>query len=597
MLGNFGRSPGWKFGGLIVALMLVATLALAACGDDDEEDAAAAPTTAPAPTATPQTVGGREEAETKIAAEPTTLEASKVGYMMRAPEPNPKSGGELRTSWPIAVQHFDLHQGAIAYGGMTMIYNNLVFRNQADGLRTMVPDLAESWEISADGLTYTFPLRQGVKWHDGTDFTSADVEATFARFFDPPAGVSVGIMTDMFEAVEGVEAVDPNTVQINLKRITPWFLELLSADPLFGPAVIYQKAALDAANGDLRNELSPGTGPFTLGDRQPGELWVLEANANYWNPDLPYVDSIRQFHVPAWPDRGTAVLTGQSDFAWNGSVDTWNEAAKEPDKYIVGKPFGTGYWGPYLNNTRPPFDDQRVRKAIHLAVDKWKIAEIMGSVVIPFHVSRWMTPASPYAGSTDSYINLPGYRTDKTADIAEAQRLMAEAGYGDGVEIEVTLSNPTPYTEVVGPAYLAQLRDLLGIEVKSTDVIERALEGDTLTAGNWDLFLGPSGWDSVTGDPTVMWRTYIGTGGARNFGGYSNAELDAVLDEMLTELDPAARQDLADQVIAILDEDPPLGGVASSQQIPMAWRYVKGLDLETRQWQGWLRFEVVWLDK
>ena len=73
--------------------------------------------------------------------------------------------------------------------------------------------------------------------------------------------------------------------------------------------------------------------------------------------------------------------------------------------------------------------------------------------------------------------------------------------------------------------------------------------------------------------------------------------MDAVLDEMLTELDPAARQDLANQVIAILDEDPPLGGVASSQQIPMAWRYVKGLDLETRQWQGWLRFEVVWLDK
>ena len=593
MLGNFGKSPGWKFGGLIVALMLVATLALAACGDDDEdEDVAAAPTTA-----TPKTVGGQEKAETKVVAKATSLEASKVGYMMRAPEPNPKFGGELRTSWPIAVQHFDLHQGAIAYGGMTMIYNNLVFRNQEDGLRTMVPDLAESWEISADGLTYTFPLRQGVKWHDGTDFSSADVEATFARFFDPPEGVSVGIMADMFEAVEGVEAVDPNTVQITLKRITPWFLELLSADPLFGPAVIYQKAALDAANGDLRNELSPGTGPFTLGDRQPGELWVLEANPNYWNPDLPYVDSIRQFHVPAWPDRGTAVLTGQSDFAWNGSVDTWNEAAKEPDKYIVGKPFGTGYWGPYLNNTRPPFDDQRVRKAVHLAVDKWKIAEIMGSVVIPFHVSRWMTPASPYAGSTDTYINLPGYRLDKTADIAEAQRLMAEAGYGDGVEIEVTLSNPTPYTEVVGPAYLAQLRDILGIEVKSTDVIERALEGDTLTAGDWDLFLGPSGWDSVTGDPTVMWRTYIGTGGARNFGSYSNADLDAVLDEMLTELDPAARQDLANQVIAILDEDPPLGGVASSQQIPMAWRYVKGLDLETRQWQGWLRFEVVWLDK
>ena len=141
-----------------------------------------------------------------VAAAAEELEESKVGIFNRPSEADPKRGGIVRTGWPIAVQHFDLHQGAIAYGGMTMMYNNLVYWNAADGERSIIPDLAESWDISPDGLTWTFPLREGVKWHDGMDFTSADVEATFDRIFNPPEGVITGQMTDLFEPIESVEA-------------------------------------------------------------------------------------------------------------------------------------------------------------------------------------------------------------------------------------------------------------------------------------------------------------------------------------------------------------------------------------------------------
>ena len=548
--------------------------------------------------AIPEKIVVQEVVLQPIAAPAESLEEGKVGIFNRPPEADPKRGGVVRTGWPIAVQHFDLHQGAIAYGGMTMMYNNLVYWNAADGERTIIPDLAESWDISPDGLTWTFPLRQGVQWHDGMDFTSADVEATFDRIFNPPEGVVTGQMKDLFESVESVEATGTHEIQISLKRVTPWFLELLAADPLFGPAVIYPKHVIDAENGDLRRALAVGTGPFTVKDRQPGETWELEANPNYWDPELPYVDGVKQFHIPAWPDRGTAVLTGQTDFAWNGSVETWQEAAKRPDKFQVGLPSSTAIWTVFLNNEVPPFDDKRVRRAIHLAVDKWKMSEVITSVVIPFPVSHWQAPTSPYAWTEERWSQLPGYRRDNTEDIAAAKQLMAEAGYADGFEIQnIIVSNPTPYTEVVGPAFLAQLKETLNITAKDFKVIERALEGDTLSSGDWDLFIGPSGWGNPTTDPTTMWVPYASCDGARNFMNYCNPDLDPVLDQLMVELDPAKRQELADQVVTMLDEDPPTWMVGTATGVPMGWNYVKGLSIPTRVNGGWKRFETVWLDK
>ena len=239
-----------------------------------------------------------------VAAPAEELEEGKVGIFNRPSESNPKRGGIVRTGWPIAVQHFDLHQGAIAYGGMTMMYNNLVYWNAADGERSIIPDLAESWDISPDGLTWTFPLREGVKWHDGMDFTSADVQATFDRIFSPPEGVITGQMTDLFEPIESVVATDTHEVQITLKRATPWFLELIAADPLFGPAIIYPKHVIDAEGGDLRRALAVGTGPFTVKERQPGETWELEANPNYWDPELPYVDGVKAVPHPGMAGQG-----------------------------------------------------------------------------------------------------------------------------------------------------------------------------------------------------------------------------------------------------------------------------------------------------
>src|SRR5258705_4283080 len=117
----------------------------------------------------------------------------------RAAESNPKRGGVLKWAGPAEVAHFDVHQGASRVI-LCQMHNNLVRFNPADGLKTIIPDLAESWKASPDGRTYTFKLRDGVKFHDGTAFSSADVVATFSRIIFPPAGMA-SIYKDQFAAV------------------------------------------------------------------------------------------------------------------------------------------------------------------------------------------------------------------------------------------------------------------------------------------------------------------------------------------------------------------------------------------------------------
>ena len=434
-----------------------------------------------------------------------------------------------------------------------------------------------------------------MKWHDGTPFTSADVLATYNRILDPPDTISVGQMTSMFEALESVEAPNDLTVVMNLKRPTPWFIELVAADPNFGPSVIYPKHVLDANDQDLRSELATGTGPFMLKERQPGELWVLEPNPNYWNPDLPFVDLVRQFHVPAWPDRGAAVLTGQADFAWNGSMDTWAEAAGQPNKFIVGNPPNLGISGMWVNNEREPFDDVRVRKAMFLALDKYKWSEINTSVSIPNYVGRWQHRSSPYAQAAAEYADMPGWRKPTDDDIAAARALLAEAGFSDGFKTTLTTINPAAFAEVEAPALTAMLKATLNIDADII-VIERALSGDTLASGDFDLFIG-EGLTSLTKDPTPSWNNGLRCGAGGNYNRYCNPEVDKILDRLLAELDPVQRQNLANQMMVLLDQEIPFVIRGGNDTIPMAWRYVKGLSIEERGRKGWMRFETVWLDK
>jgi peptide/nickel transport system substrate-binding protein len=234
-------------------------------------------------------------------------------FTLRAPEPHPKYGGTLRYGVLSPPVHFDVHQsGTISnMAPQGPMYDNLIRRDPRDG-HTIIPDLAYRWEISPDGKTYTFFLRQGVKFHDGADFTAEDVKTTYVRIIWPPKGVSVP-RTPLFSAVSEIDIRDPYTIEFKLSEPRPKSFMLGAFAS--GWNVIVRKKTLEDNDYNLRNVPDyPGTGPFRHVSRNDKEVWILEKNPQYWNKGLPYLDRLEVYHLGPWsPELGAALLVGKID--------------------------------------------------------------------------------------------------------------------------------------------------------------------------------------------------------------------------------------------------------------------------------------------
>ncbi len=549
---------------------------LAACGPG------ATPTGAPAAGTTAPT-----KAPTAAAPKPAGSPASTAGYLMKAPEPNPKRGGTVKTAFGVTVPHFDFHQGG--GGPLVQAFDNLVSLNYTDGLETIVPELAERWEISPDNRTYTFKVRDGVKFHDGTPFGAEDVVATFSRIIFPPPGIA-SLYQENFTAVEKVELVDRLTMRFVLKYAWPPFLGALTPVNM----VIYSKKDLEQNGHDLRKVVAPGTGAFVYKEYKTAERWIFERNPNYWNPELPYVDRLEMLHVSAWTDRGTAVLTGQADFSWNVSMETHQEGEKRKDtvETRVLPHFGACYHIE-VNNQRKPFNDPRVRRAIHLAASRQNLIGAFAKQEF-ITMDRWVSHANKYAMPIEEIQKLPGYRADKKEDIAEAKRLLAAAGYPDGFEAELMSADVAPHSQIMAPAFQDQLRRTLNIRT-TIKVLERSLLTDALAKGEYDLQLGTS-YGSDIPDPELMWTRALRTGASQNWSKYSNSKFDQLLDRIRTEADDQARERLFREGMQLLDDDPPFYLIGFADHLPMWRKPVHGVVANWRH-THWGRMPTIWLDR
>ncbi len=207
------------------------------------------------------------------------------------PDPAAKRGGTLRYGILSASAHFDVHQsGTVAnIGPQSPMYDTLIRRSPKDG-QTIIPDLAQRWEITPDGKKYTFYLRKGVKFHDGADFTADDVKATFDRIVHPPKGIVIP-RTPLFATVGEIVVVDPHKIEFRMTEARPraYMLGAFAS----GWNIIVRKKTLDDNQGNLRQVMNyPGTGPFKHVSRQDKEVWIQERNPNYWNKGLPLVDRL-----------------------------------------------------------------------------------------------------------------------------------------------------------------------------------------------------------------------------------------------------------------------------------------------------------------
>ncbi|MGE0224031.1 MAG: ABC transporter substrate-binding protein [Acetobacteraceae bacterium] len=523
---------------------------------------------------------------------PNQFDGSK--FQLAAREPNPKSGGVLRIAILSRQPHFDVHQsGTFAnIGTQGCMFDNLIRRDPRDGGQSIIPDLAHSWDISKDGTSYTFFLRQGVQFHDGAELTSEDVKATFDRIAKPPAGFS-SPRSPLFKAVSEINARDKYTVEFKLAEPRP--ANFVMSSIAAGWNVIVRKKTLEDNNYNLRRVVTyPGTGPFKSVRRVENEVWVFEKNKDYWNKPLPYLDGLEVYHaLPFSPEMASALLSNRVDYVRVTDPATLKRAKATPGMS------GTDYYQSVIhaawpNNKRKPYDDPRVRRAMHLVFDRDVMIDVVKDLA-PMVKGGFIYPFSEFATPTAELVKRVGYQSDPTAAVKEARALMAAAGYGNGLKNQDMLVRDLPSFRLWSQALQAMLAQTLNIQCNLRLAVESIWFDDT-RSGNFDIALGVI--VSTLMDPSDYFNAWLRTDGPQNVSFWSNKDFDATLNDIDREVDPAKRLAQIRKAEMIMENDPPLLPICW-EKINDAWyNYVKGI--YPQNYFGLYdidRYDIAWLDK
>ncbi|WP_089933755.1 ABC transporter substrate-binding protein [Candidatus Entotheonella palauensis] len=515
-------------------------------------------------------------------------------FKLKAPEPNAKSGGLLKYGVLSAPAHFDVHQSGTCSNMCTQgaMYDNLVRRNPLDSGKTIIPDLAHSWEIAKDGKTYTFFLRKGVKFHDGAELTSADVKATFDRIVSPPKGISIP-RTPLFATVSEINARDKYTIEFKLSEPRP--VNFIMGAFASGWNIIVRKKTLEDTNYNLRDVNNyPGTGPWRHVKRVDKEVWVMDKNPDYWNEGQPYLDQLEVYHLPPFtPQLGSALLSGRVDYG--RALDPVTAKTVQETEGMTSTAFYQSViQAVWVNNEKKPFDDPRVRRALHLVLDKPVLVDVVRDVA-PMLVGGFIYPFSEFATPSEELSKRLGYQTDPTAQIKEAQKLMAAAGYPDGLkDVDFVIRDAASF-KLWSVAIQAMLKETLKIE-SNLRMVQVSVWFDEAQAGNYDLTL--SAIVSTLMDPSDYFNAWYTKDGPQNYSRWNNPAFDGIVQQIDRELDDAKRKALIRKAEAIMEQDPPLLPVSWERLYDGWFDYVKGHN--PHEYFGVYdvnRFDTMWLDK
>ena len=508
------------------------------------------------------------------------------------PDAAAKRGGTLRYGILSAAAHFDVHQsGTVAnIGPQSPMYDTLLRRSPRDG-QTIIPDLAQRWEIAPDGKKYTFHLRRGVKFHDGAELTAEDVKATYERIARPPKGVVIP-RTPLFATVGDIVVVDPYRIEFRLTepRPKPFMLGAFAS----GWNIIVRKKTLEEHQGNLRQVMNyPGTGPFKHVSRQDKEVWIMERNPNYWNKGLPYVDRLEIYNLPPFsPELGSSFLSGKVDYARLLDPVSWRKAKEMPG--VTAAAFNQSVIQAFWTNMQKnkALADPRVRRAIHLAMDRHTLVEVVKDTA-PMQVGGFVYPFHEMSTPRPELEKRLGYQKDVTPAVQEARRLMKEAGYANGLRNLDFVVRDIASFKLWAVAIQAMLKEHLNIEA-NLRVVQTSVWFEEAAAGNFDLAI--SAIVSTLMDPSDYFSAWYGKDGPQNYSRWTNPAFHDVASQIERELDDSKRKTLVRKAEDLLEQDPPLIPVAY-EQIYDAWsNKVKGQNPSTYFGiYDVVRWDQVWL--
>lgn len=473
----------------------------------------------------------------------------------------PSLDPNLGTSGPAAPVLSDLVEGLVIRG-----------RHGAPA-----PGCAESWAVSDDGLTYTFRLREGLKWSDGQGLSADDFVYSFRRLLDPATGAPAAglfFIIDGGEAIArkaaapgslGVTAPDPRTVVIRLVRPAPFFIQLLANSQ---GVPVPRHVIEEHGRGWARAGTLVSNGPYRLAERVPQSHMKLVRNPHsyaanevgidevYWRPIQDLGAAFRQFRAG---ELDTVLMAPPDELGWiRENIPEALHMNPIQATYILA-----------FNVNRPPFDDARVRRALAIAIDR----DALANQVLRGNVLAARSLVTPGTGGYPG-LDTPGFDRSLAERQAEARELLAAAGFGDDQPLTVTVVYDTQEENRKIMVAIATMWRSIGVRTELDSVEGRALFG---RLRGRDFGIARSSVFAVFDDPYAFLQKFR-SDSTDNRPGYGNADYDALLNRANSERDPQARQQLLMEAESVLMADQPL--------VPIYW-YI-GKVLVAERVKGWI---------
>jgi len=487
--------------------------------------------------------GGTMETALRICA--IGVAALAIAAPASAAEPTPKRGGTLTFTIPAdAPPSFDGHrEGTFAMLHATApFYSNLIKINPDNPSSTtdFVCDLCTEMPEPGDGgKTYAFTLRDGIKFHDGTPLTSADVKASWEHIIFPPEG-GISPRQSWYMMVDKIEAPDPKTVVFRLKFATAAFLPALADAFTF----IYQKEKLEKDPRWYEKNIL-GSGPFKFVSYETGQSITGVRNPDFYRQGLPYLDGFTGIFAEKQAVRVEAIRSDRAAMEFRGLPPSTRDELVNAlgDKLTVQE----SEWncGSLVtpNARKKPFDDVRVRRALSLAIDRWKGVPALGKIANVRTVAGIVFPTSPLSATKEELEQLAGFWPDIEKSRAEARRLLKEAG-AEGLSFELLNRNVDQPYKYVG-TWLVDEWTKIGLK-PTQRVMPTGPWTEAMRRGEFQVVLQAN--CRGVPNPLLDVQPYLPASVfTANYGGYEDKPLVELYDRMLRETDAAKQRQLMRQ--------------------------------------------------